>query len=198
MTNFKYATAAVAFLMLGASAYAQDAATTPDPAKPAVVCPEKGTVDEATLPAECKSDALSTQSTTPAPADENAATTTAPAQPADTAATQPDATQPDATVAAAAPPSDAILASQFMGQAVYSSANENVGEINDVVMTKSLDNTVAIVGVGGFLGIGQKDVAIPINDIKVEKDANNALHLTIASTKEQLEAMPGFDRTAMK
>jgi sporulation protein YlmC with PRC-barrel domain len=191
MTKFTYATAAAAFLLLGSSAYAQDAATTPDAAKPAVVCPEKGTVDEATLPPECKTDALSTQSTTPPAAD-----ATAGAAPA----AQPDATatQPEATATASAPPVDGILASQFMGQTVYTAANESVGEINDVVMTKSLDNTVAVVGVGGFLGIGQKDVAIPINDIKVEKDANNALHLTIASTKEQLDAMPGFDRTAMK
>ena len=58
-----------------------------------------------------------------------------------------------------------------MGQAVYTAANENIGEINDLIMNKDLDNIVAIVGVGGFLGIGEKDVAIPIGDIQVVKDA---------------------------
>ena len=52
-----------------------------------------------------------------------------------------------------------------MGQSVYTATNENVGEINDLIMNKELDNIVAIVGVGGFLGIGERDVAIPIEDI---------------------------------
>lgn len=85
-----------------------------------------------------------------------------------------------------------------MGQAVYTAANENIGEINDLIMNKDLDNIVAIVGVGGFLGIGEKDVAIPIGDINVIKDENNTLRLTISASKEQLEALPVFDRTAMK
>lgn len=92
----------------------------------------------------------------------------------------------------------AVLASQFMGQTVYSSSNENVGEINDLVMNKELDNVVAVIGVGGFLGIGEKDVAIPIDQITVVKDDGNNMRLTIAATKEQLEAAPNFDRTALK
>jgi len=91
-----------------------------------------------------------------------------------------------------------VLASQFMGQTVYSTSNESVGEINDIVMNRELDNVVAIVGVGGFLGIGEKDVAISIDEITAVKDENNNLRLTIASTKEQLEAAPTFDRTALK
>ena len=58
--------------------------------------------------------------------------------------------------------------------------------------------TVAIVGVGGFLGMGEKDVAIPFADITVTRDENNLMRLTIAATKEQLEAAPAFDRTAFK
>ena len=85
-----------------------------------------------------------------------------------------------------------------MGQAVYSTGNENVGEINDLVMSKDLNTVVAIVGVGGFLGMGEKDVAIPVGDITATKDGNNNLRLTIAATKEQLEAAPVFDRTALK
>ncbi len=94
--------------------------------------------------------------------------------------------------------STSVLASQFIGQAVYSATNENVGEINDLVMSKELDNIMAVIGVGGFLGIGEKDVAIPISEITVTKDQNNALRLSITATKEALEAAPAFDRTAMK
>jgi len=94
-------------------------------------------------------------------------------------------------------PGTAVLASQFMGQPVYSAENENVGEINDLVMNKDLDNIVAVIGVGGFLGMGEKDVAVPIDQITAAKDANNNLRLTIAATKEQLEAAPVFDRAAL-
>jgi sporulation protein YlmC with PRC-barrel domain len=125
---------------------------------------------------------------TTTPAQENTAATPAPA---------PDAAT--TTVGnAEVNPADAVLASQFMGQAVYTAANENIGEINDLIMNKELDNIVAVVGVGGFLGIGERDVAIPISDIKVTKDTDNSLRLTITASKEQLEALPAFDRTAMK
>jgi sporulation protein YlmC with PRC-barrel domain len=95
-------------------------------------------------------------------------------------------------------PATAVLASQFMGMTVYSTGNDNVGEINDLVMSKDLDTVVAIIGVGGFLGMGEKDVAIPVGDITATKDENNKLRLTIAATKEELEAAPVFDRTVMK
>ena len=91
-----------------------------------------------------------------------------------------------------------MRASKLIGLNVKNNANENIGEINDLIMTKELDNIVAIVGVGGFLGIGEKDVAIPIGDINAVKDENNTLRLTITASKEQLEALPVFDRTAMK
>lgn len=104
----------------------------------------------------------------------------------------------DEAAVAEASNSSSVLASQFMGQTVYSTSNENVGEINDIVMSRDLNNIVAIIGVGGFLGIGEKDVAIPIDEITVVKDENNNLKLTTAATKEQLEAAPVFDRTALK
>ncbi len=95
-------------------------------------------------------------------------------------------------------PSTTVLASQFMGHPVYSTSNEKLGDINDLVMDRKLDNIAAIVGVGGFLGIGEKDVAIPVEDFKTVKDAENNLRLTISASKEQLQAAAAFDRTALK
>ncbi|MGQ0485323.1 MAG: PRC-barrel domain-containing protein [Hyphomicrobiales bacterium] len=141
--------------------------------------------------------------TTPA-SDPNATgtTTTTEVQKQDNLAASSGATITKGVTTGAAPatinPASAVLASQFMGQIVYSSTNENVGEINDLVMNEDLDNVVAIIGVGGFLGIGEKDVAIPIDQITVVKDDANNMRLTIAATKEQLEAAPAFDRTALK
>ncbi|MEP7173040.1 MAG: PRC-barrel domain-containing protein [Aestuariivirga sp.] len=210
MNNFKNTVAVLALLCASGVAYAQEST----PAAPApevqnkVDCPAAGTVPEADLSAECKAagsasnaqptDPAVTTGTTEVPKQDNtAATPTAPAP--DSTASAPAA--PDSattTVGNTEVPANAVLASQFMGQAVYTAANENIGEINDLIMNKELDNIVAIVGVGGFLGIGEKDVAIPIGDITAVKDENNALRLTISASKEQLEALPVFDRTAMK
>jgi len=202
MNNFKNTVAVLALLLASGVAYAQE--STPAAPAPEVQnkaeCPAAGTVPEADLSAECKaagsaanapatsSDPAVTTGTTEVPKQENAAET--PTAPAPDSATT--------TVGNTEVPANAVLASQFMGQAVYTAANENIGEINDLIMNKELDNIVAIVGVGGFLGIGEKDVAIPIGDITAVKDENNALRLTISASKEQLEALPMFDRTAMK
>jgi len=217
MNNFRNTVAVLALLCASSMAYAQDSTT----AAPAPVpetqnqanCPPAGTVPETDLSAECKAAGSAANAPAPATSTDSAATTgTTEVPKQDNAATTPATPAPDSTAAAPAPgsattvvgntevnPADAVLASQFMGQAVYTAANENIGEINDLIMNKDLNNIVAVVGVGGFLGIGERDVAIPISDIKVDKDAtNNALRLTITASKEQLEAMPAFDRTAMK
>jgi sporulation protein YlmC with PRC-barrel domain len=207
MNNFRNTVAMLALLCASGVAYAQE--STPAAPAPAPVpevqnkadCPPAGTVPEADLSAECK--AAGSGSSAEAPATTTDPVTTGTTTPPDsTAATPAPAPAPDSATTtvgnAQVNPADAVLASQFMGQAVYTAANENIGEINDLIMNKELDNIVAIVGVGGFLGIGEKDVAIPINDIKVIKDTDNALRLTITASKEQLEALPAFDRTAMK
>jgi len=206
MKNFRNTVAVLALLCASGMAYAQDSTTTaPAPAPETqnqANCPPAGTVPETDLSAECKAAAGSASNAqTPATSTDSAATPATPAP--DSTAAAPATPAPDAATTKVGNtevnPANAVLASQFMGQAVYTAANENIGEINDLIMNKDLDNIVAVVGVGGFLGIGERDVAIPISDIKVDKDATtNALRLTITASKEQLEAMPAFDRTAMK
>ena len=201
MNNFRNTVAVLALLCASGVAYAQDSTpTVPAPeVQNKVACPEAGSVPEADIPAECKAAGDATNAQPPATSADPITTGTTEVPKQDNTAAAPAA--PDAattTVGNTEVPANAVLASQFMGQAVYTAANENIGEINDLIMNKELDNIVAVVGVGGFLGIGEKDVAIPIGDITAVKDENNALHLTINASKEQLEALPVFDRTAMK
>lgn len=220
MSRTLYSTAVIALLLGTGGAFAQSSTTAQQPgATPAVDCPVPGSVPDDQLPPNCKPGTttgaipatpdgnssaqqqpdpnatpdVNTGSTTPA-GNSTAATPPA-AGSTDTAATPPD----NATGEAMAPmPAGAeFLASQFMGRTVYTASNENVGEINDLVMNKELDTIVAVIGVGGFLGIGEKDVLVPIDQITISKDASNKPLLTIASTKEQLEAAPAFDRTAL-
>lgn len=89
----------------------------------------------------------------------------------------------------------AVLATSFIGSAVYTASNENVGDINDLIFDDKGTIQAVIVGVGGFLGMGEKDVALPLDKIAVTKDENNAVKLTVQASREDLEKAPAFDKT---
>jgi sporulation protein YlmC with PRC-barrel domain len=89
---------------------------------------------------------------------------------------------------------DAVLArsaraSKLIGSPVYTS-DTSIGQIEDVLV--DLDHaTVAavILSVGGFLGLGDKLVAVPVNQIRVGREAK----FTTDLTKDQLASAPAFD-----
>jgi hypothetical protein len=59
-----------------------------------------------------------------------------------------------------------IMASKLIGTRVVSANNESIGDINDVIVDRNGQAVAAVVGVGGFLGIGEKAVAIPFNALE--------------------------------
>jgi sporulation protein YlmC with PRC-barrel domain len=63
-------------------------------------------------------------------------------------------------------PQDQFRASKFIGTRVTGANNESIGEINDVLMDQSGRAHAVIIGVGGFLGIGEKDVAVPMTALQ--------------------------------
>jgi sporulation protein YlmC with PRC-barrel domain len=77
---------------------------------------------------------------------------------------------------------------QVLGQKVYNDRGEMVGKIDDLILTKKVV-TYAIVGAGGFLGLGTHDVAIPADKFLRDDDR---IVLPDAS-KEALRAMPRFE-----
>lgn len=92
-----------------------------------------------------------------------------------------------------------VLASNLIGKSIYNGVGENaeaVGDVNDIVMSKDGRAEAVVVGVGGFLGIGEKTVAVSFDRLSVSKvDGDN--WLTINSTKEELEQAPPFDKTVI-
>ena len=58
---------------------------------------------------------------------------------------------------------DQFRSTNLRGTRVYGVNNENIGEINDVLINRSGQVAAVIIGVGGFLGIGEKDVAVPMS-----------------------------------
>ncbi|WP_193183062.1 PRC-barrel domain-containing protein [Nisaea sediminum] len=91
---------------------------------------------------------------------------------------------------------DQILASVLIGQAVYNSAAsdaEPIGDINDIVMTTDGIVVATVIGVGGVLGIGEKDVAVDIDRL-VWIPLEDGRRLTVNASKAELEAAPEYDR----
>ncbi|MBZ9997275.1 PRC-barrel domain-containing protein [Mesorhizobium sp. BH1-1-4] len=133
------------------------------------------------------------------------ATTTAPAAaPADkTAAAPADATAPDQTQTAAidkstltAMPVGEIRADDLKGTTVYGANDAKVGEIGDVVLAPDKKADAVIIDVGGFLGIGEKEVAVGMDNLKFMTDKNGKKYLYTSFTKEELEKQAAYDKNS--
>jgi len=82
-------------------------------------------------------------------------------------------------------------------QSVYDPNDNKIGEIMDVLIEPNGQANTAIIGVGGFLGAGEKDVAVKFESINpTMKD--NKLYLTLDTTKDALKNAPGFKYDSSK
>lgn len=77
----------------------------------------------------------------------------------------------------------------LLGKEVYNDNNESIGTIEDLLVTREKAISYAIVGVGGFLGIGRHDVAVPVSSMTMT-DARVTLP---GATEESLKEMPAFE-----
>jgi sporulation protein YlmC with PRC-barrel domain len=87
-------------------------------------------------------------------------------------------------------PTNSVTVADWYKQNVYDPSNNKIGEIMDVLVSPEGRATALIVGVGGFLGAGEKDVAVPFAAVKhTMKDKK--IYLTMDTTKDALKAAPG-------
>ncbi|MEF2546878.1 PRC-barrel domain-containing protein [Aurantimonas sp. E1-2-R+4] len=188
MRNTLY-TALLAGVVMPFAAFAQDATTPPPTDTPPAVeapadatapadsaAPAEGTdatTGDAAAPAEGEPMSRDDATTMPdsgaaAPADMPATTNTE-AAPADTTAMD-TATSTDATMAdgpfVVVPPTGAWRVEDLNGKDVYDTAGESIGSITDVLVSEQGEVIAVLVGVGGFLGIGRKDVAVAMDALE--------------------------------
>ena len=88
-------------------------------------------------------------------------------------------------------PQNALLVSNIHEQNVYDPQENKIGEVKDLMLDRSGKVTAAIISVGGFLGIGEKDVAVAFDEIKAT-ERNNKWWLTMNATKDELKNATGF------
>jgi sporulation protein YlmC with PRC-barrel domain len=85
---------------------------------------------------------------------------------------------------------DAIRASRVIGTSVYNAAGDQIGTIDDVMLEKTSNGIMfAVIGFGGFLGIGEKYHAIPWAALDYDDDRDGYV---VPFTREQLEAAPSY------
>ena len=94
---------------------------------------------------------------------------------------------------------DQWLATKFKGTDVIGSNNEKIGDVNDLLIDQNGRIVAYIVGVGGFLGIGQKDVALAPAAFQVQPATDReALKLKLAMTRDELKNAPEFKAAAAR
>jgi len=81
------------------------------------------------------------------------------------------------------------------GPGRYDQAGETIGDINDLLFDKSGRIATAVIGVGGFLDLGERNVAVPFNSLSFTADANGKRVVTVPLSKERLQAAPEFRAT---
>ena len=143
------------------------------------------------------------------------AQTTTPTTPSTTpppSATAPSTTAPSATAPATKAPiasattsgkanfvtkqaPDQHLATKFKGTDVIGTDDAKIGDVSDLLFDKDHKIVAFIVGVGGFLGIGAKDVAVDPASFQEVPNSNNpnSMKLRLSMTKDELKAAPAFE-----
>jgi hypothetical protein len=113
-----------------------------------------------------------------------------------TAATQPTTTEQTTTTtseqALAAP--EGFLASNLIGATVYSQDDQSIGDINDIILSPQGQPSQVIVGVGGFLGLGEKDVVLDMSKLKIAALEDGKLKIVVETSSDELKNMPAFKK----
>jgi sporulation protein YlmC with PRC-barrel domain len=89
-------------------------------------------------------------------------------------------------------PADTVTVTDWYKQNVYDPSDNKIGEIMDVLVDRQGKVSALIIGVGGFLGAGEKDVAVPFTAVQVTNKNNNKWYLVMSATKDELKNAPGF------
>jgi sporulation protein YlmC with PRC-barrel domain len=160
----RLASAAALLLFVSSGAFAQPTYKTPQPAPsaPEAAQPKPPPAPEATQPAP------------PTPE-----------------ATQPMPSAPKGAKMMTAVPGDSVTVTDYYKQNVYDTSDNTIGEISDVLLDKDGHVTAVMLSVGGFLGLGAKDVGVPFNALHMTEKGGKR-YLVMDTTKDALMSAPGY------
>ena len=88
-----------------------------------------------------------------------------------------------------------MRASKLIGSTVKNDANESIGSINEVVLGKDGKVAAVVIGVGGFLGMGEREVAVNFAALRIAQDSNSRTVISLNASKDTLKAAPEWKWT---
>ncbi|MCB1339746.1 MAG: PRC-barrel domain-containing protein [Pseudooceanicola sp.] len=95
----------------------------------------------------------------------------------------------------AAAKTEELTAEMLTGAPAYDANNEWIGEVSELILSEQGQITSGVVDVGGFLGIGEKPVQLSMDDLEILRETDgDDVRVYISMTKEELEALPTFDK----
>lgn len=89
-------------------------------------------------------------------------------------------------------PDSEWLARVFIGQPVHNAAGETIGDVNDLVFDRQGRISTVLIGVGGFLSMGEKSVGVPFSSLTFNVGKNGERVIVVALTKQDLTQAPEF------
>lgn len=92
-------------------------------------------------------------------------------------------------------PSGEWLAHVMFGAVVQNTAGEVIGDVNDLVFTPAGQINTIVLGTGGALGMGEKNVAVPYSALSFKVGPDGARVIVVALTKDELKLAPAFKAT---
>lgn len=109
---------------------------------------------------------------------------------AQTTPTPPPATSPSGQPMWYSHQADEMRASKLIGTKVVNAANDTIGDINEIVLGRDGKVAAVVIGVGGLLGIGEREVAVSFSSLQMRRDQNNNLMVVVNATKDVLKSAP--------
>lgn len=109
-----------------------------------------------------------------------------------------------AAPAATAQPADKMMlkdnwrASKLIGLNVYNEANEKLGDINELLVDKSGKINAVVVGIGGFLGMGEHDIAVSMDKLKFVEEPVKTSSTTTSTTPRETTTGAASTNTASR
>ena len=87
-------------------------------------------------------------------------------------------------------------ASKLIGALVKNSGGQTIGDVNEIIISKDGKAAAAVLGVGGFLGMGEREVAVLFSSLNFALDANGDLTVMVpTATEESLKTAPEWKST---
>ncbi|WP_417669673.1 PRC-barrel domain-containing protein [Roseibium sp.] len=91
-----------------------------------------------------------------------------------------------------------IAADKLVGATVYNASREDIGEVGEVLLSTDGQIDAAVLDIGGFLGIGEKPVAVSFDELKIYQDQDGEFYVDAPFSREELEQAVTYDAETYK